>query len=78
MSAGARLPGTPEPMFRWPGAHGVTLAGDAWGDPAAPLVLLLHGGGQTRHAWKNVGRTLGDAGFRAIAFDAREIGRAHV
>lgn len=71
MSAGERLAGTPEPMFRWPGADGVTLAGDAWGDPAAPLVLLLHGGGQTRHAWKNVGRVLGDAGFRAIAFDAR-------
>ncbi len=71
MSAGTRLPGTPEPMFRWPGAGGVTLAGDAWGDPAAPLVLLLHGGGQTRHAWKNVGRVLADAGFRAIAFDAR-------
>ncbi len=71
MSAGTRLPGTPEPMFRWPGAGGVTLAGDAWGDPAAPLVLLLHGGGQTRHAWKNVGRVLGAAGFRAIAFDAR-------
>ncbi|MFO1414413.1 MAG: alpha/beta fold hydrolase [Burkholderiales bacterium] len=71
MSAGERLPGTPEPMFRWPGAGGITLAGDAWGDAAAPLVLLLHGGGQTRHAWKNVGRVLGDAGFRAIAFDAR-------
>ena len=27
MSAGERLPGTPEPMFRWPGVRGVTLAG---------------------------------------------------
>jgi len=71
MSAGERLPGTPDPMHRWPGAQGVGLAGDAWGDPAGPLVLLQHGGGQTRHAWKSVGETLGRAGYYAIAFDAR-------
>jgi len=71
MSAGKRLPGTPEPMFRWPGARGVTLAGDAWGDPDGPLVLLQHGGGQTRHAWKGAGEILGRAGYYAIAFDAR-------
>lgn len=71
MSAGERLPGTPDPMFRWEGAGGVSLAGDAWGDPAGPLVLLQHGGGQTRHAWKNAGEALGRAGYRAIAFDAR-------
>jgi len=58
-------------MHRWPGAGGVTIAGDAWGDPAGPLVLLQHGGGQTRHAWKGVGEALGRAGYHAIAFDAR-------
>ena len=71
MSAGQRLSGTPDPMFRWPGAQGVTLAGDAWGDPNGPLILLQHGGGQTRHAWKNAGEALGSAGYYAIAFDAR-------
>lgn len=71
VSAGERLPGTPEPMFRWPVAPGVSLAGDAWGDPAGPLVLLQHGGGQTRHAWKTAGEGLGRAGYHAIAFDAR-------
>src|SRR5215207_4593175 len=71
MSAGRRLPGTPEPMLRWPGAGGVTLAGDAWGDPGGPLVLLQHGGGQTRHAWKGAGERLGAAGYYAVAFDAR-------
>jgi len=70
MSAGARLPGTPDPMHYWQGA-GVRLAGDAWGNPAGPLVLLLHGGGQTRHAWKGAGETLGRAGYYAVAFDAR-------
>jgi len=71
MSAGTRLPGTPDPMFRWPGAQGVSIAGDCWGNPAGPLILLQHGGGQTRHAWKNVGETLGRAGYYAVAFDAR-------
>ncbi|MFN0090953.1 MAG: alpha/beta fold hydrolase [Acidimicrobiales bacterium] len=68
---GQRLPGTPEPAFEWPGADGVTIRGDAWGDPAGRLVMLMHGGGQTRHAWKGAGETLGAAGYRAIAYDAR-------
>lgn len=71
MSAGTRLPGTPEPMHFWPGAGGMRIAGDAWGDPHGPLVLLLHGGGQTRHAWKGAGEKLGAAGYHAVAFDAR-------
>lgn len=71
MSAGARLPSTPEPTRYWPGSGGVTIAGDEWGDPDGPLVILQHGGGQTRHAWKNAGETLGAAGYRAVAFDAR-------
>jgi len=58
-------------MCRWPGAQGVSIAGDCWGDPSGPLILLQHGGGQTRHAWKNVGETLGRAGYHAVAFDAR-------
>ncbi|TFZ02928.1 alpha/beta hydrolase [Ramlibacter henchirensis] len=71
MSAGERLPGTPQPMHRWSGAGGVSIAGDAWGDPRDPLVILQHGGGQTRHAWKGTGRALGAAGYHAVAFDAR-------
>ena len=71
MSAGERLPGTPDPMHRWPGAKGLIIAGDAWGDPAGQLVMLLHGGGQTRHAWKGTGEALAQAGFRAYALDAR-------
>ncbi len=66
-----RLPGAPEPMHEWPGARGVTIRGDAWGDPKGRLVILQHGGGQTRHAWKGAGETLGDAGYYAISIDAR-------
>jgi len=69
MSAGERLPGTPVPMHYWNGS-GVRIAGDAWGSEG-PLVLLQHGGGQTRHAWKRVGEILGSSGYRAVAFDAR-------
>ncbi len=71
MSAGERLPGTPVPMHKWAGHGGVTIAGDTWGDPSKQLVVLLHGGGQTRHAWKGAGETLGESGYYAVAFDAR-------
>ena len=66
-----RLAGTPEPTHYWMGHGGIRIAGDSWGPPDGPLVLLQHGGGQTRHAWKGAGRTLGAAGYHAVAFDAR-------
>lgn len=71
MSAGTRLPDTPEPMHQWTGSTGLTLTGDSWGDPNGPLVILQHGGGQTRHAWKGTGEALGSAGYHAVALDAR-------
>ncbi len=71
MSAGERLPGTPDPMHWWTGAGGVRIAGDSWGDPRDPLVILQHGGGQTRHAWKAAGEQFGAAGYHALALDAR-------
>lgn len=58
-------------MHTWTGSGGVTIAGDTWGDPYGPLVVLQHGGGQTRHAWKGAGETLGRAGYHVVAFDAR-------
>ena len=71
MSAGQRLPGTPEPALLLRGADGLRIAADCWGDAEGPLVLLQHGGGQTRHAWRNAGKGLGAAGYFAVAFDAR-------
>ncbi len=71
MSAGTRLPGTPNPSRLFHGANGVQLAADEWGDPTRPLVLLQHGGGQTRHAWKGAGEALGQAGYHTFALDAR-------
>ena len=71
MSAGERLAGAAEPMHVFRGARGVRIAGDSWGPADAPLVILQHGGGQTRHAWKGAGERLAAAGYRAVALDAR-------
>ena len=53
------------------GAGGIALAAEITGAPDAMPVLLAHGGGQTRRAWRRVTDDLADAGFRAIAFDMR-------
>jgi len=55
MTVRHRLPGTPEPMLMLPGADGLQIAADRWGNETNPVVILLHGGGQTRHAWKGTG-----------------------
>jgi len=53
------------------GCDGIRLEADAYGDPSAQPVLLLHGGGQTRQSWGNTGASLAGAGFYAICIDAR-------
>ncbi|HSW14161.1 MAG TPA: alpha/beta hydrolase [Solimonas sp.] len=53
------------------GHQDLQLAADIGGDPAAPSVVLLHGGGQTRHAWSRAFRQLVDDGYHVIAYDAR-------
>jgi pimeloyl-ACP methyl ester carboxylesterase len=53
------------------GPDGVRLVGDERGDPQAPPVLLLHGGGQTRHAWTRTAKRLAGEGYRVINYDAR-------
>ena len=71
MNAGTKLPGTPKPSRIWRGWDGNSIAGDTWGNPSSQLVMLLHGGGQTRHAWKGTGEMLGAHGYFAVAIDAR-------
>ena len=53
------------------GAHGLRLVGDAYGDPTGRPVVLLHGGGQTRHAWGGTAAALATHGWYAIALDMR-------
>jgi pimeloyl-ACP methyl ester carboxylesterase len=50
---------------------GVRLAADAVGDEQGPAVLLLHGGGQTRHAWGNAAQSLARSGHYCLAVDLR-------
>lgn len=53
------------------GRDGLRLAADAVGDPADPPVLLLHGGGQTRHSWHSTLHQLGRTGWYAVSMDLR-------
>ncbi len=58
------------------GADGITLRADARGDPGAPAVLFLHGGGQTRHAWGGTAEALARDGRCAISLDLRGHGES--
>lgn len=53
------------------GHGGLHLVGERRGPADAPVVLLLHGGGQTRHAWSGTAERLARAGFCAITLDFR-------
>jgi pimeloyl-ACP methyl ester carboxylesterase len=61
---------------RLAGSGGVELAIDVGGDPSAPPVVLLHGGGQTRHSWSGAMRSLVARGFHVLNLDARGHGES--
>ncbi len=70
MAAGAR-------SIRFSGAAGNRISGDVFGPGAqgattadAP-VLLVHGGGQTRHSWETTAQQLVALGMTAITIDQR-------
>src|SRR3974390_1293758 len=52
------------------GAAGNKLAAAVFGDSVSP-VLLLHGGGQTRHAWYKTAEQIARKGHTAYALDQR-------
>ncbi len=55
---------------------GIKLAADVGGDPDAPAVILLHGGGQTRHSWDAAMRSLVAKGYHVVNYDARGHGES--
>lgn len=57
--------------MRFTTGSGAVLVGDRFGREADPAVVLLHGGGQTRHSWRGSGAALAEAGFFAVTLDAR-------
>ncbi len=50
---------------------GLVVRADAWGDPSGPTVVLVHGGGQTRHSWGGTAEALASTGWHAVAYDQR-------
>tara|TARA_R110000772_G_scaffold158266_4_gene269486 strand:+ start:5742 stop:6608 length:867 start_codon:yes stop_codon:yes gene_type:complete len=50
---------------------GLTLIGDVGGPSNAAAVVLLHGGGQTRHSWAGAMRHLLERGYFVVNYDAR-------
>lgn len=61
---------------RFRGIDELTLVADEWNRDVEsaqdkPTILMLHGGGQNRHSWKNTGQILADAGFHVVALDSR-------
>ncbi|MEO1956169.1 MAG: alpha/beta hydrolase, partial [Gammaproteobacteria bacterium] len=52
-------------------ASGLQITTSTWGSQNDPLVILLHGGGQTRHAWGLTGKKLSQSDFYVIALDLR-------
>ncbi|WP_234334245.1 alpha/beta fold hydrolase [Streptomyces sp. NRRL B-1347] len=56
---------------RFVGRGGIRLVADVWGEASSPPLVLLHGGGQTRHAWDRTGPRLAALGWRVVAPDLR-------
>jgi pimeloyl-ACP methyl ester carboxylesterase len=58
------------------GVDDLALVADEWNRDAEaaadkPSILMLHGGGQNRHSWKNTGQVLADGGYHVVALDSR-------
>jgi pimeloyl-ACP methyl ester carboxylesterase len=65
----ANLTPVPSERREFPGFDGGSWFADVAGPADAPTVLLLHGGGQTRHAWGGTAQAMARAGWRSIALD---------
>jgi pimeloyl-ACP methyl ester carboxylesterase len=58
------------------GEGGIRIAGDVLGPVAGPLVILVHGGGQTRHSWRDTADRLAIHGYHVISIDLRGHGES--
>ena len=71
MPAAAGHPTPPSTSHLWTGDDGVRIAADSFGSPGDPPLILLHGGGQTRHAWRRTAQSLAGDNWHVITFDGR-------
>jgi len=61
---------------RLPGSDGLMLSVEVSGPQQGLPVMLAHGGGQTKRAWRKTAEALAEAGFQAIAVDLRGHGNS--
>ena len=61
---------------RLTGSGGVTLGADVGGPEDGPPVMLMHGGGQTRGAWKKAASALAAGGHHVVSLDLRGHGES--
>jgi non-heme chloroperoxidase len=61
---------------RLEGRDGIGLVADVDGPDDGAPVLLLHGGGQTRHAWRSTLHDIAAAGWRVLSADLRGHGES--
>ena len=65
-----------EETLEFSGREGLRLVATARGERDAPIVLLLHGGGQTRQSWGGTANRLASAGRYAVTLDMRGHGES--
>lgn len=63
-------------VLRYEGSGGVALEAELTGDEVGLPVVLLHGGGQTRHAWDEAATRIAALGFYVVVPDLRGHGRS--
>lgn len=71
----SRVPPSPQ-VFRTSGVDGVRIVADRYGDPTAPAVVFLHGGGQTRSSWGRAAAAVAAHGRQAVTVDLRGHGES--
>lgn len=57
-------------------SSGLTIVTDRWGGNTPHPIMLLHGGGQTRHSWGGTAERLARLGYTAITVDLRGHGES--
>jgi pimeloyl-ACP methyl ester carboxylesterase len=62
---------TPKKTLKFKLDENFFIHGDTFGHNHNPSIILLHGGGQTRHSWGETALEFAKNGFYAIALDAR-------